>query len=152
LAILYSNYMHVVIDTCVIVAGLRSPHGASRLWIEKALRQELITLISVPLVLQYEEVLLRPEILSLCGVTRDKAINLVDAFCRLGEAVDLTYAWRPLLRDPGDEMVLETAMLGRADTLLTFNVRDFAGSERVGVRVEQPGLAWGRCFGVKRHG
>jgi hypothetical protein len=74
-------------------------------------------------------------------------INLVDAFCLVGEAV----VWRPLLRDPGDEMVLETAMLGRADTLLTFNIRDFVGAERVGIFVEQPGLAWGRIFGVKRH-
>jgi putative PIN family toxin of toxin-antitoxin system len=143
--------MRVVIDTCVIVAGLRGQRGASRLWIEKALRREITTLISVPLMLQYEEVLLRPEIMKLCGVDEDEVIDLVDAFCLIGEAVDLTYVWRPLLRDPGDEMVLETAMLGQADTLLTFNVRDFAGANRVGVRIEQPGPAWGRIVGVKRH-
>jgi putative PIN family toxin of toxin-antitoxin system len=143
--------MRVVIDTCVIVAGLRGKRGASRRWIEKALRREITTLISVPLVLQYEEVLLRPEITKLCGVCVDEMIDLVDTLCFVGEAVDLTYGWRPLLRDPGDEMVLETAMLGRADTLLTFNIRDFVGAERVGVLVEQPGPAWGRIVGVKGH-
>ena len=53
-----------------------------------------------------------------------------------------SYLWRPVLRDPDDEMVLEAAVNGRADLLLTFNRRDFAGSERFGVRVERPGPAW----------
>jgi putative PIN family toxin of toxin-antitoxin system len=139
--------MRVVIDTCVVVAGLRSRQGASRRWLDKALRGEITTVISVPLVLEYEDVLLRKGIQSVCGMTNEDVGDFVDALCAVGKAVELTYGWRPLLRDPGDEMVLETAMCGGANTLLTFNIRDFAGAERVGVRVEQPGPAWARLMG-----
>lgn len=134
--------MRIVLDTSVLVAGLRSPDGASRLWIEAAIQERFKLLISVPLVLQYEDVLTRPENLKVFNLNERDIGVLLDAICHLGEEIELSYLWRPLLRDPGDEMVLETAVLGKADALLTFNVRDFLGAERIGVRIEQPGPAW----------
>jgi predicted nucleic acid-binding protein len=56
--------------------------------------------------------------------------------------VIISYLWRPILRDPNDELVLETAVNRRADRLLTFNERDFAGAERFAPRVRRPGPAW----------
>jgi predicted nucleic acid-binding protein len=56
--------------------------------------------------------------------------------------------WRPTLRDPSDEMVLETAVNGRADWLLTFNDKDFVGAERFGVKVGRPGPVWRLWKGV----
>ena len=65
----------------------------------------------------------------------------------VGRPVEVSYLWRPTLHDPDDEMVLEAAVNGRADLLLTFNLRHFAGSERLGVRSERPGPAWRRWKG-----
>jgi putative PIN family toxin of toxin-antitoxin system len=140
--------MRVVLDTSVIVAGLRSRRGASRLWLESLLERKHTMLLSVPLVLQYEEVLLRPENLAVFGLTAMEIDRLLDAYCAIAEPVELTYLWRPLLRDPDAEMVLETAVVGRSDMLLTFNIRDFAGAERVGVEVVEPGPAWRRAQGA----
>ena len=134
--------MRLVLDTSVVVAGLRSPDGASRLWLEAALRGRFSLLLSVPLLLEYEAVLSRKDNLAASNLEKSEVGALLDAFCKLGEPVELQYLWRPMLRDPGDEMVLETAALGRADALLTFNIRDFAGSERWGISVEEPGPAW----------
>lgn len=63
----------------------------------------------------------------------------------MAEPVELTNLWRPYLRDADDEMVLPTAILGRADMLLTFNVRDFAAAASLDVDVLQPGPAWSRA-------
>lgn len=136
--------MKVVLDTSIIVAGLRSRNGASRLWIEAILKRRHTLILSVPLLLEYEDVLLRPANATVHGLNEIEIGTLLDALCASAEQVELSYLWRPMLRDPDDEMVLETAVIGRADALLTFNVRDFAGSERFGIHAEQPGPAWKR--------
>ncbi len=134
--------MRVVLDTDVVVAGLRSRHGASRLWLRAVRRREVELLISVPLAIQYESVLLRPEIIASVRLTAQQIGQVLDLLCTIGRQVEISFLWRPMLRDPGDEMVLDTAMNGRADRLLTFNLRDYAGAERLGLRVERPGPAW----------
>jgi putative PIN family toxin of toxin-antitoxin system len=134
--------MRVVLDTDVVLAGLRSRRGASRAWLRAVLRQEVEIVLSVPLVLQYQDVLLRPRNLAAMRLDGDQVGRLLDGLCRVGRLVEISFLWRPMLRDPDDEMVLEAAVHGRADRLLTFNLRDFVGSQRVGVRVELPGPAW----------
>ncbi len=99
-------------------------------------------LLSVPLALQYEAVLTRPEHLAASGASLDEAMLLLNALCAVCTPVEISFLWRPMLRDPDDEMVLEVAVNGRADRLLTFNERHFAGAERLGVRIERPGPAW----------
>ena len=134
--------MRVVLDTDVVVAGLRSSRGASRQWLGAVLRGEVEVVLSVPLVLQYEAVLLRPATLAAIGGSRERVGRFLDLLCAVGLAVETVFLWRPMLRDPDDEMVLEAAVHGRVDRLLTFNLRDFAGSERLGVQVALPGPAW----------
>ena len=134
--------MRLVLDTDVVVAAIRSRQGASRAWIGAILRGEAELLLSVPLVLQYEAVLTRPEHLGASGANRGQVSALIDALCAVCVPVEIAFLWRPLLRDADDEMVLETAVNGRAERLLTFNERDFAGAERLGIRVERPGPAW----------
>jgi len=99
-------------------------------------------LLSVPLALQYEAVLTRPEHLAASGATVDQIGTLLDAVCAVGTHIEISFLWRPMLRDPDDELVLEVAMNGATDLLLTFNERDFAGAERLGVSVQRPGPAW----------
>jgi len=142
--------MRIVLDTDVVVAGLRSHRGASRAWLRAALRREVEILLSVPLVLQYEEVLLRPEILAAIDGTPKRVGQFLDVLCAVGRPVEIFFLWRPTLRDPDDEMVLEAAMHGRADRLLTFNLRDFVAGKRLGVSIERPGPAWRMWKEVKR--
>ena len=134
--------MRLVLDTDVAVAALRSRHGASRAWLRTVLQREATLLLSVPLALQYEAELTRAEHLAASGASRAEVMLLLDALCAVCVPIEVSFLWRPMLRDPDDEMVLEVAVNGRADRLLTFNERDFAGAERLGVRVERPGPAW----------
>jgi putative PIN family toxin of toxin-antitoxin system len=134
--------MRVALDTDVLVAAVRSRQGASRAWISAILRGEANLLLSVPLVLQYEAVLTRREHLSASGASVGQLGALLDALCAVCTPVQISFLWRPMLRDANDEMVLEVAVNGRADRLLTFNERDFAGAARLGIAVERPGPAW----------
>lgn len=136
--------MRVTLDTDVLVAAVRSRLGASRAWIRAILRGEANLLLSVPLALQYEAVLTRPEQLAANGASVEQIAALLDALCAVCTPVEISFLWRPVLRDADDEMVLEVAVNGRANRLLTFNERDFAGADRFGVAVERPGRAWRR--------
>ena len=142
--------MRIVLDTDVVVAGLRSRRGASRAWLRAALRKEIDVVLSVPLVLQYEEVLLRPETLAAIDGTPKRIGQFLDLLCAAGRPVEISFLWRPTLRDPDDEMVLEAAIHGRVDQLLTFNLRDFVAGKRLGVAIEWPGPAWRMWREVKR--
>jgi putative PIN family toxin of toxin-antitoxin system len=134
--------MKVVLDTDVMVAALRSRLGASRAWLRAVLTGEATLLLSVPLALQYEAVLTRPEHLADSGATPEQIARLLDTLRALCKPVEISYLWRPVLRDADDEMVLETAVNGHADRLLTFNERDFLGATRFSIIVERPGPAW----------
>jgi putative PIN family toxin of toxin-antitoxin system len=134
--------VRIVVDTSVLVAALRSGRGASSLWVEAILSGQHTLIISVPLVLEYEDVLCRLEMLRATGLDVTLVGEFLDGFCHDAERVQLTYRGKPRIRDPGDEMVLETAIVGRAEALLTFNVRDFLGAENFGVTVMTPGEAW----------
>ena len=129
-------------DTDVVVAGLGSRKGASRAWLRAVLLREVELVLSVPLILQYEAVLMRPGTLAAIKGSTERVGRLLDELCAVARPCEISFLWRPMLRDPDDEMVLEAAVLGDADRLLTFNLRDFAGAERLGVSAQRPGLAW----------
>ena len=117
--------MRIVLDTDVVVAALRSPGGASAA-IVRLVRQGGATLsISVALALEYEAVCSRPEHRLGAGLSEHQVNVFVDAIVALAEPVPVHFLWRPQLRDPCDEMVLEVAINGEADALVTFNTRDF---------------------------
>jgi putative PIN family toxin of toxin-antitoxin system len=136
--------MRVVLDTDVVVAGVLSPRGASRQWLMAALRGDVRILISVPLVLEYEAVLKRRDNLIRARAQTADIDHLLDNLLLSAELVEIAFLWRPTLGDPGDDMVLEAAVNGRAELLLTFNARDFAGASAFGIAVERPGAAWRR--------
>jgi putative PIN family toxin of toxin-antitoxin system len=117
--------VRAVLDTSVLVAALRSPMGASDLLFQAVLEGMLRPLISVPLVLEYEAVLSRPKQLAVSGFSTEEVVGVVKAFCRLGEPVHLARSLRPQLVDPDDEFVLETAVYGKADVIVTFNTETF---------------------------
>jgi predicted nucleic acid-binding protein len=114
-----------VLDTDVLVAAVRSDRGASRVLLTAALERRYPVLASVPLMLQYEAVLTRAEHLAAARVSATDVAILLDAFAVVVEPVRISYLWRPVLSDPGDDLVLETAVNGRAEILVTFNRRHF---------------------------
>jgi putative PIN family toxin of toxin-antitoxin system len=122
--------IRIVLDTNILVAASRSRRGGSFALLQ-ALRQRRFTaLVSVPLLLEYEAVLKRPEQLQASGRTLEMTEAFIDALCRYVEPVHLHYLWRPQTRDAADEMVLETALNGRADALVSLNVADFDRAAR----------------------
>ncbi|MGH6905183.1 MAG: putative toxin-antitoxin system toxin component, PIN family [Geminicoccaceae bacterium] len=133
--------MRVVLDADVLVAALRSRRGASAGWLRAALCREVEMLASVPLMLHYEAVISRSEHRTASSLSMVELGELLDAVAAIVTPVTISYLWRPILRDPDDELVLETAVNGRADLLLTFNERDFAGAERFAPRISRPGPA-----------
>lgn len=134
--------MRLVLDTDVIVAAIRSPTGASAELLRLA-RQGRVTLaVSVPLFLEYEAQCTDSEHLSAARLTAPQARQFLDALAVICEPVVAHYLWRPQLRDPGDEMVLEAAINGRADALVTFNQRDFGvAPARFGIALLLPAQA-----------
>jgi len=118
--------MRLVLDTSVIVAAFRSRIGASNGLLQFAMEKRF-TLIATPaLFLEYEDALCRPEQRRVHGIgIRDIELLMRD-MAGLIEPVEVHFRWRPQLRDPGDEMVLEAAVNGRADLLVTHNRKDFS--------------------------
>ena len=131
--------LRVVLDTNVLVAASRSRTGASFALLSHLREGRFTALVSVPLMLEYEAVLKRPEHLAVAGRTPVMTDAFLDALCLLCEPVHLYYLWRPRARDPADDMVLETALNGRADRLATLNTRDFAAAAQFHLTVAQPG-------------
>jgi len=119
--------VRLVLDTSVLVSAIRGPAGASKALLKAALESRFQFLISNPLVLEYEAVLTRQEHLRASGLTNLEVGELLDMICAVGLEVRITRSFRPLLRDPDDEMVLETAIHGLADGIVTFNRADFIG-------------------------
>jgi predicted nucleic acid-binding protein len=99
-------------------------------------------LLSVALALEYEAQCISAEHCMASGLTRVEAGIFVDALISMAEPVKLFFRWRPQLRDPGDELVLEAAVNGRAEAIVTFNEKDLREARQsFGIDVIRPGEA-----------
>lgn len=134
--------MRVVLDTSVLVAAIRSPTCASKALLDAALSGEVEILTSTALALEYEAVLTRSEHLNVSELSHEEIDWLLDAICRTATEVVIQWKWMPQLGDPDDEMVLEAAINGYSNALVTFNRADFAGArKRFGLKVLSPSEA-----------
>jgi putative PIN family toxin of toxin-antitoxin system len=142
--------MNLVFDTSVMVAALRSPTGASAELLRMARHDKFGVLISVSMILEHEAVLKRPEHLAAAGLDAANVDDVLDAFCMFARPVINHFRWRPVLTDPDDDLVLETAVNGAADAIITFNTVDFQRAKPMfGIDVERPGQALRKMIGRK---
>jgi len=129
----------IVLDTSVLVAALRTRLGAGNAVLRLVAERRLVLLVTPPLFLEYEDVLKRPEQRLAHGLEPDEIDGFLAELAALIEPVEVHFQWRTQVRDPNDEMVLEAAINGRADVLVTYNVRDFArAGERFGIAILSP--------------
>lgn len=124
----------VVLDTNVLVSALRSRRGASFAVVEQIGTGTFEIAVSVPLVLEYEDAMLRHRGSLAMSDVRD----IVDYICSVAVRQDVFFLWRPLLRDPNDDMVAEVAVAAGAQAIVTYNRHDFAGVERLGLQIWSP--------------
>jgi putative PIN family toxin of toxin-antitoxin system len=126
----------------VLVAALRSERGASRQLLIAALDQRFVLLASTAIWLEYEAVMTRPSQLDAMQLNATEARDALAALATVAEQVLIHFLWRPVLTDAGDEHVLDLAMNGRADMLVTFNQDDFAeASKTFQIEVVTPAVA-----------
>jgi len=127
------------------VAAMRSPGGASAAILRAARQSKITLLVCVPLAVEYEATCSEAGHRLAAGLSEREVEIFLDAVMAMAEPVKTHFLWRPQLRDPGDEMVLETAVNGRADGLVTFNVRDFGSvPARFGIELMIPREVLGR--------
>jgi putative PIN family toxin of toxin-antitoxin system len=126
----------IVIDTNVFVAALRSQRGASYKLLMLLGTGKFETNVSVPLVLEYEDVAKR--LLKEIQLSESDIDDIIDYICEVANLRKVFYLWRPILKDPKDDMVLELAVAASCDFIVTFNQRDFQGAEKFGLQVIAP--------------
>jgi len=126
----------VILDTNVLVAGLRSRRGAAFRLLSEVGTGRFEIALSVPLVLECEDVILRHSQTTGLSVIDTEAF--LDYFCRVGHLQPIFFLWRPHLPDPSDDMVLELAVAAGCESVVTYNVRDFAGANQFGIKIVEP--------------
>lgn len=132
--------IRAVIDTSVLVAALRSISGAANAMLREVAHQRIRPLVTTALFLEYEAVLKRPEHRIVHGLDEAGVDRFLAALASASEPIEISFQWRPQLADANDEMVLEAAVNGRADMIVTHNVKDFSvAARRFGLRILRPG-------------
>lgn len=126
----------IVVDTNVLIAALRSKRGASYKLLMLLGSKKFSLHISVPLIVEYEDVAKR--LLEDTLLTEQDVDDILDYICAIAQKHQLFYLWRPYLKDPKDDMILELAITANCDFIVTYNKRDFEGVESLGVQVITP--------------
>lgn len=129
--------MRVVFDTSVLVAAIHSRRGASFSLISSIPSDRFQICLSIALYAEWQDVLSRPEHLP-PGRTAEDALGFLRYLASHAWLQDIFFLWRPYLRDPDDDMILELAFAANCQYVVTHNIRDFAGSEQLGIAAVTP--------------
>ena len=119
----------IVVDTSIVISALIGSQGPSRKVIRKCLLNDYTPLISNSLFLEYEDVSSRERIINLCSITNEEKRKLLNAFYHVCHWVSIHYLWRPNIRDEGDNFLIELAVAGNADYIVTNNINDFKNAQ-----------------------
>ena len=128
-----------MLDTASFIAAVRSSRGAAREIVRLILIGEVVPLMDHKLSLEYRDVALRPEHLIASGVSKSMALVFIDAIEARAEPIEVEIKHRPMSSDPNDDMILDVAINGRADALVTNNAKHFvAAGRKFGISVMSP--------------
>ena len=119
----------IVVDTSIVISALIGSQGPSRKVIRKCLLNDYTPLISNSLFLEYEDVSSRERIINLCSITNEEKRKLLNAFYHVCHWVSIHYLWRPNIKDEGDNFLIELAVAGNADYIVTNNINDFKNAQ-----------------------
>jgi putative PIN family toxin of toxin-antitoxin system len=126
----------VVLDTNIIVSGLRSKRGCAFQILSLVGTGKFDIHLSVPLVLEYQDVLSRDA--NQLHITPEDVDRLIAFHCAVATRHRIFFLWRPYLSDPKDDMILELAVKAKCDSVVTYNTKDFVGIERFGIQAVRP--------------
>ncbi len=121
--------MKIVIDTNVIVSAIHAGDSVSRDVLRLAFLGEIKPLISNALFLEYEAITQRTDIMQSCHFTQNEAEQFLDALFAVSQWVEIYYTWRPNLQDEGDNFLIELAIAGNAQCIITKNIKDLKRGE-----------------------
>ena len=126
----------IVIDTNVFISALRSRKGASFKLLFDTSREKYIQNVSPSLIFEYESVAKR----SSSGIILSESeIDIIlDMICNLSNKCEIYFLWRPYLKDPKDDFILELAVESESEYIITYNKSDFKGVEKFGVKAITP--------------
>ena len=127
----------VVVDTNVLVAALRSRKGASYKLLSLVDARKFTINVSVPLMLEYEDAAKRNTIISVF-LNSEEIDDILDYVCTVANKRKIFFLWRPYLKDPKDDFVLELAVEAQCDYIITYNKEDFVDIERFGIKTLTP--------------
>jgi len=131
------NSLAIILDTNILFAGLYSSSGASFQILRLIDEGRIQPVISTSLLFEYEDVLKRKQ--EKLGISSEQIDIILDNLCTLGEFQKIYYLWRPCLKDPKDDHVLELAVASKAKIIVTHNIKHFQGVQRFGIQTILPG-------------
>ncbi|WP_339381460.1 putative toxin-antitoxin system toxin component, PIN family [Brasilonema bromeliae] len=126
----------IILDTNVLLAGLRSSRGASYKLLTMLNNNRWQLNISTALVFEYEEILKREQ--TQLGLSLEDIDNIIEALCAIANKRKIFYLWRPMLNDPDDDFLVDLAVESQADYIITYNQKDLQPAEKFGIKVVTP--------------
>jgi len=139
--------LRAVFDPTVVAAAFRSRRGASVRLLSRIGAGTFEVAVSVPLVFEYDDVLSRDRLE--IGLSEEEVGGVIDYICSVALRQEIFLLWRPVLRDPGDDLVLETAVAANCGVIVSHNVRDYDRARRFGIRALSPGAFLNEVEGVQ---
>jgi putative PIN family toxin of toxin-antitoxin system len=127
----------IIMDTNVLFAGLYSSTGASFQILKLLDARRMRPVISTALLFEYEDVLKREQ--TILELSHKQVDIILDNICAFSKFQKIYFLWRPYLKDPKDDHVLEVAVASKTKTIVTHNLRDFRGVGKFGIKAISPG-------------
>ena len=128
--------IEIILDTNVLHAGLYSSRGASYQILRLIEKGKIKPVLSTALLFEYEEVLKRNK--RILKTKENDIESILDNLCAVSKHQKIYFLWRPYLSDPKDDLVLELAVASETKTIVTYNIKDFKGINKLGVRAIAP--------------
>jgi putative PIN family toxin of toxin-antitoxin system len=128
--------INIVLDTNVLVSALRSQKGASYKLLTLIDNNNFQLNISVPLFLEYESVLLRKELK--LPLKKADIFDILNYIAKVASKREIFFLWRPYLKDPKDDLVLEVAVESESKVIVTYNKKNFSSVNKFGIKILTP--------------